>query len=122
MSVALFSLGFMFYFDSLGISALFSMLLYIAGFAVKWEPVTWVLLSENFPNKIRSKGMAIAVAQWIANYLVSWTFPMMNKSSFLTDTFNHGFAYWIYGIMGFIAALLVWNLVTDTKEKSLEEL
>lgn len=47
---------------------------------------------------------------------------MMNKSSFLTDTFNHGFAYWIYGIMGIIAALLVWKLVPETKGKLLEEL
>jgi len=123
MSVSMISLGFMFYFDSLGLSALLGMLLYIAGFAISWGPVTWVLLSEIFPNKIRSKAMAIAVAaQWIANYLVSWTFPMMNKSSFLTDTFNHGFAYWIYGIMGIIAALLVWKLVPETKGKSLEEL
>ena len=45
--------------------------------------------------------MSIAVAaQWIANFLVSWTFPMLDKNQYLTDTFNHGMAYWIYGVMG----------------------
>lgn len=41
--------------------------------------------------------MAIAVAvQWISNYLVSWTLPMMDKNSYLLKKFNHGFAYWIW--------------------------
>lgn len=67
--------------------------------------------------------MAVAVAaQWIANYFVSWTFPIMDKSSLLTDIFHHGFAYWIYGIMGILAALFVWKMVPETKEKTLEEM
>jgi len=123
MAISMLTLGFMFYFNTLGLFALFAILIYIAGFAVSWGPVTWVLLSELFPNKIRNKAMALAVAaQWIANYLVSWTFPMMNNSKFLTGIFHHGFAYWIYGIMGILAAIFVLKLVPETKEKSLEEL
>ena len=71
------------------------MLVYTAGFAMSWGPVCWVLLAEIFPNMIRSTVMSIAVAgQWIANFLVSWTFPMLDKNQYLTDTFNHGMAYW----------------------------
>jgi SP family xylose:H+ symportor-like MFS transporter len=98
------------------------MLTYTASFAMSWGPVTWVLLSEIFPNKIRG-AMSIAVAaQWIANLIISWSFPMMNDNTWLTNQFNHGFAYWIYGLMGIMAALFVWKLVPETKGKSLEEM
>ncbi len=60
--------------------ALLSMLFYVAAFAMSWGPVCWVLLSEIFPNAIRGKALAIAVAaQWLANYFVSWTFPMIEQ-------------------------------------------
>ncbi len=122
MAFSMFALGFSFYFDALGIGALIFMLLYTASFAMSWGPVTWVLLSEIFPNRIRG-AMSIAVAaQWIANFAVSWTFPMMNDNSWLNDQFNHGFAYWIYGVMGILAAIFVWKLVPETKGKTLEEM
>ena len=122
MAVAMFSLGFSFYFEQVGLVALMFMLLYVASFAMSWGPVTWVLLSEIFPNRIRG-AMSIAVAaQWIANLIISWTFPMMNDNTWLTNIFHHGFAYWLYGIMGLLAALFVWKMVPETKGKSLEEI
>lgn len=122
MAVSMFALGFSFYFKSVGLASLIFMLTYTASFAVSWGPVTWVLLSEIFPNRIRG-AMSIAVAaQWIANLIISWSFPMMNDNSWLTEQFNHGFAYWIYGIMGILAALFVWKLVPETKGKTLEEM
>jgi SP family xylose:H+ symportor-like MFS transporter len=123
MAFFMFALGFAFFFQQVGFAALIFMLGYVACFAVSWGPVVWVLLAEIFPNRIRGRAMAVAVAaQWISNYLVSWTFPMMNKSSFLVDHFHNGFAYWIYGIMGIIAAVFVWKLVPETKGKTLEEM
>jgi SP family xylose:H+ symportor-like MFS transporter len=123
MAVSMFALGFAFYFNSLGMGALLFMLAYVAFFAMSWGPVTWVLLAEIFPNKIRGRAMALAVAaQWIANYLVSWTFPMLNDNTYLKETFNHGFAYWIYGVMGILAALFMWRMVPETKGKTLEEM
>ncbi len=122
MSVSMFALGFFFFFNSLGIGALVAMGVYTAAFAMSWGPVTWVLLSEIFPNAIRG-AMSIAVAaQWVANLTVSWTFPMMNDNVALTEFFNHGFAYWVYGIMGILAALFVWKMVPETKGKTLEEM
>ncbi|WP_400077447.1 D-xylose transporter XylE [Winogradskyella sp. R77965] len=123
MSIAMFALGFVFFSEATGYLALGCMMLYVASFALSWGPVTWVLLSEIFPNKIRGKAMAIAVAaQWIANYFVSLTFPMMDDNSYLTEQFNHGFAYWIYGIMSLLAMIFVWKLVPETKGKTLEEM
>ena len=122
MAISMLGLGFSFYFGKLGIGALIFMLTYIASFAMSWGPVTWVLLSEIFPNSVRS-AMSIAVAaQWLANLVVSWTFPMMNDNVALTAKFNHGFAYWIYAIMGILSALFIWKVVPETKGKTLEEI
>lgn len=123
MAGSMICLGTDFMFRDKGIIALVCMLAYIAGFAVSWGPVTWVLLSEIFPNQIRGKAMAIAVAaQWIANYIVSWSFPILNDNPFLVGHFNHGFAYWIYGVMSILAALFVWKYVPETKGRSLEQM
>lgn len=123
MAVAMISLGFVFFSGATGYLALACMMLYVASFAVSWGPVTWVLLSEIFPNKIRGKAMAVAVAaQWISNYLVSLTFPIMNDDSKLTELFNHGFAYWVYGAMSLLAMWFVWKYVPETKGKTLEEM
>jgi SP family xylose:H+ symportor-like MFS transporter len=85
--------------------------------------VVWVLLSEIFPNQVRGKAMAVAVAaQWIANFLVSWTFPILNDNPFLLKAFHHGFAYWIYGAMSLLAALFMWKLVPETKGRTLEQM
>jgi MFS transporter, SP family, xylose:H+ symportor len=122
MAISMIALGFSFYFGKLGILALVFMLTYTAAFAMSWGPVTWVLLSEIFPNSVRS-AMSIAVAaQWLANLIVSWTFPMMNDNLALTARFNHGFAYWIYGLMGILSALFIWKIVPETKGKTLEEI
>jgi SP family xylose:H+ symportor-like MFS transporter len=123
MAVAMVSLGFVFLSSHMGLAALLCMILFMAGFSFSWGPVVWVLLSEIFPNKIRGRAMSVAVAvQWITNYLVSWTFPMLDKSSFFTATFHHGFAYWVYGIMAVFAALFMWKMVPETRGKTLEQM
>ncbi|HGN1705405.1 TPA: D-xylose transporter XylE [Providencia rettgeri] len=123
MSLGMFGLGTAFYAQLSGLVALTSMLFYVAAFAMSWGPVCWVLLAEIFPNAIRSKALAIAVAaQWMANYFVSWSFPLMDKNSYLVTHFHNGFSYWIYGIMGILAAFFMWRFVPETKGKSLEEL
>jgi len=123
MAIGMFTLGTAFYGKMSAVVALGAMLFYVASFAISWGPVCWVLLAEIFPNRIRSKAMSVAVAaQWLANYLVSWTFPMLDKNSTLNAHFNNGFAYWLYGIMAVLAALFMWKFVPETKGKSLEEL
>lgn len=123
MAASMISLGSSFWLGARGMFALVSMLVYTAGFAVSWGPVTWVLLSEIFPNQIRGKAMAVAVAsQWVANYLVSWSFPVLNDNPYLVEHFRHGFAYWIYGGMSILAALFMWKFVPETKGRTLEQM
>jgi SP family xylose:H+ symportor-like MFS transporter len=122
MAISMIALGFTFYIGNAGILALIFMLLYTAAFAMSWGPVCWVILAEMFPNSIRG-AMSIAVAaQWIANWVVSLTFPMMNDNVWLTEQFNHGFTYWIYGVMGILSAIFMWKMVPETKGKTLEEM
>jgi SP family xylose:H+ symportor-like MFS transporter len=64
MAVSMITLGADFWLGGKGMVALVAMLVYTAGFAVSWGPVTWVLLSEIFPNQIRGKAMAMAVGGW----------------------------------------------------------
>jgi SP family xylose:H+ symportor-like MFS transporter len=121
MGVSMLTLGFLFSSGNVGTAALVAVVAYIAGFALSWGPVVWVLLSEIFPNAIKSKAMAIAVAlQWIANWFVSLTFKVLDSNSVLNGMFNHGFAYWIYGAMSLLAAVFVMKFVPETKGRTLE--
>lgn len=99
-----------------GILPVLSIIIYAAFFMMSWGPICWVLISEIFPNTIRSQAVAIAVAfQWIFNYLVSSTFPALYE-------FSPGFAYGIYGIICVIAAIFVWRMVPETKGLTLEQM
>lgn len=99
-----------------GIIPVLSIIVYAAFFMMSWGPICWVLIAEIFPNTIRGQAVAIAVAfQWIFNYLVSSTFPVLYD-------FSPMFAYSLYGIVCVIAALFVWRCVPETKGKTLEEM
>jgi MFS transporter, SP family, xylose:H+ symportor len=123
MAASMITLGFLFQAQTVGAPALIAVVLYIAGFAFSWGPVTWILLSEIFPNSIKSKALAIAVAaQWITNLLVSWSFKILDGNSWLNGFSHHGFAYWVYGAMSLLAALFVCRYVPETKRRTLEEI
>jgi len=122
MAFSMAALGLAFYFNQVGLIALFFMLLYTAAFAMSWGPVCWVLLAEIFPNSIRGALSIAVAAQWIANWIVSLTFPMLNDNVWLTEKFNHGFAYWLYAVMGILSAVFIWKFVPETKGKTLEEM
>ncbi|MBC8106928.1 MAG: sugar porter family MFS transporter, partial [Anaerolineae bacterium] len=123
MAVSMIALGFMFYVGSMGLGALIVVCVYIAGFSLSWGPVVWVMLAEIFPNSIRDKAMALAVAaQWYLNWVVSVTFNIMDGNTALNAAFNHGFAYWLYGGFSVLAALFVWKFVPESKGMSLENM
>lgn len=123
MAVAMIAMGFMFQSHMEGVALLGAAMLYVAGFALSWGPVVWVMLSELFPNSIKGPAMAIAVAaQWISNFVVTWSFLVIDGDTHLNAMFNHGFAYYMYGGFSILAALFVWKFVPETKNRRLEEI
>lgn len=101
---------------AIGVAALVFIIIYTASFMMSWGPICWVLISEIFPNTIRSQAVAIAVAaQWISNFLVSATFPSLSAWSV-------GGTYCIYALMSLLSAVFVWRWVPETKGKTLEEM
>jgi SP family xylose:H+ symportor-like MFS transporter len=123
MGLCLLALGFATYFQRAELWILFFILGYIACFAISVGPVTWVILSEIFPTKIRGRAISIAtVFLWAANYLISQTFPMLNENPWLVQKFHHGFTFWLYAIMCFVTVIFVQKFLPETKAKSLEEI
>jgi len=123
MGIALFAMGMAGYWQATGLWMLVFVLIYIASFALSVGPVTWVVLSEIFPTKIRGRAMGIAtICLWTANSIVSQTFPMMDENEFLIEKFHHGFPFFIYGIMCVALVIFVKCIVPETKGKTLEEI
>jgi len=123
MAISLLAMGGAAFYQKTDMWILFFMLGYIACFALSVGPVTWVILSEIFPNRIRGRAMAVAtVFLWSANYVVTQTFTMMDESQWLIEKFHHGFPFWLYGVLSVVLAVFVWRCVPETKEKTLEEI
>src|SRR5690554_2870109 len=103
--------------DDAGIMALFGANIYVFLFNLSWGPVMWIMLGEMFPNQIRGSGLAIAgLAQWLANFLVTWSFPIMLAGIGLS------MAYSIYAFFALLSVVFVVMLVRETRGKELEEM
>ena len=116
MAIGMFAIAGLAWFEVIGMGTLVFIIIYTASFMMSWGPITWVLISEIFPNKIRGQAVAIAVmAQWAANYFISSTYPVMME-------FSGAFTYGFYGVMSLISFFFVMKMVPETKGKSLEEI
>jgi SP family xylose:H+ symportor-like MFS transporter len=116
MAAGMFAIAGLAYFEIIGMGTLIFIILYTASFMMSWGPITWVLIAEIFPNKIRGRAVAVAVmAQWAANYLISSTYPVMME-------FSGAFTYGFYGLMSLLSFVFVWKMVPETKGKTLEEI
>jgi SP family xylose:H+ symportor-like MFS transporter len=116
MAIGMFAIGLLAFNNIIGVSTLIFIVIYTASFMMSWGPICWVMISEIFPNTIRGKAVAIAVAaQWISNFIVSATFPSL-------EAFSITFTYTLYGVMSVLSALFVWKMVPETKGKTLEDM
>ncbi|WP_348760589.1 sugar porter family MFS transporter [uncultured Salinisphaera sp.] len=116
-------LGTIVYSQSVGYGALICLVLYIMSFAISWGCVCWTLIGEIFPNSIRSRAMAFAVAcQWFAGFVVTQTFPLLDQNPWLQALFNGGFSFWLYAGFTLICLAVVLRFVPETKNRTLEEL
>jgi sugar porter (SP) family MFS transporter len=88
---------------------------FVVSFGASWGPVVWVLLGEIFPNRIRARALGIAAAaQWIANFLVTVSFPPLAELSLVVT-------YGIYAIFAALSFVFVFKVVPETNGLSLEE-
>ncbi|MFI3305809.1 MAG: D-xylose transporter XylE [Rikenellaceae bacterium] len=116
MMIGMVALGTLSFMDQIGIAALIFIVIYTASFMMSWGPICWVLIAEIFPNTIRGKAIAIAVAaQWLANYTISSTYIPLTQWSI-------GGTYLIYALFCFLSIIFVWKFVPETKGKSLEDM
>ena len=101
----------------LGTIAVVAANLYVIFFNFSWGPVMWVMLGEMFPNQIRGSALAVSgFVQWFANFLISFSFPVMAAKLGLT------ISYTFYAVCAVISFFLVKSLVHETRGKELEQM
>ncbi len=115
--------GFVLFQGTTGYAALFALCLYVVSYATSWGCACWTMISEIFPNSIRTRAMSIAVgAQWFTGFLVTQSFPMLNENPYLKETFNGAFSFWLFAALSMICMVIVVKFVPETKGVSLEKM
>ncbi|MGY5356165.1 sugar porter family MFS transporter [Wenyingzhuangia sp. IMCC45467] len=117
LAVTYILLGSAFYFELKGVAVLSLVVIGIGVYAMSLAPITWVILSEIFPNRIRGAAMAVATfSLWIACFVLTYTFPLLNKGFGAAGTF------WVYAMICLFGFLFIRKNLPETKGKSLEEI
>jgi SP family arabinose:H+ symporter-like MFS transporter len=110
-------LGLSYFFEFKGFIMIVFVVLAIGFYAMSLGPITWVLLSEIFPNKVRGVAMAVCTAAlWIASFLLTYTFP------FLNSRLGTGGTFMLYAAICFFGFIFVLRRIPETKGKSLENI
>ena len=117
LAVTYLLLGSAFYFQLKGVAVLSLVVIAIAIYAMSLAPITWVILSEIFPNRIRGAAMALATfALWAACFILTYTFPLLNASLGAYGTF------WVYSVICLVSFVFIMLKLPETKGKSLEDI
>lgn len=122
MAIGLIAMGIFFQLHFSGLIVPFTMMFSVAFYAVSLAPVSWVLMAELFPNELRATGMAAAAtALWVADFIASFSFPVMN--SFFERRFGStAGVFWVFAAICTGTFLFCWKMVPETKGKTLEEI
>ena len=100
-----------------GFAVLLFVLAAIGCYAMSLAPVTWVVISEIFPNRIRGTAISVAVsALWIACFILTYTFPILEK------TIGTGNTFWLYAAICVVGFIFIFFKLPETKNKSLEQI
>ena len=109
--------GATFFFAMKGPWLLLGVLGFVAAFAMAMGPVSWIVNSEIFPNKLRGRAMGVSILLlWFADYLVTQTFPVLEKS------IGQSWTFWMYAAFSLASLLFVFFFLPETKGKTLEEI
>jgi SP family arabinose:H+ symporter-like MFS transporter len=117
--VALAAVGWMFHIHSQGVALLVCVMLFIAAFAMGMGPISWLLSSEIFGNKIRGRAMSLAaLTVWVSCYVVAQTFPMLNDN----PAIGPAKTFAVYAAVSFVSFVFVLLMVPETRGRTLEEI
>ena len=109
--------GYAYHAGAQGIGILVLTLSAIGCYAMSLAPVTWVLISEIFPNRVRASAVSISVsALWIASFILTYTFPFLNSALGTAGTFL------LYGGICLAGGWFVIAKVPETRGRSLEQM
>lgn len=110
-------LGGAYYFQFTGWPVLLLVIIAIGIYAMSLAPITWVVLSEIFPNRLRGVAMSVATfSLWIASFILTFTFPILN------DALGASGIFWVYSLICVFGYVFIKNKLPETKGKSLEEI
>ncbi len=108
---------------TMGYWTLAGMATFMICFALSWALGAWLVVSEMFPNRMRSMGMGVAIgAVWVSNFIIGLAFPVMNDSVYLNEHFKGAFPMWVFAACMILAYLFVRRFVPETKGIPLEEM
>ena len=100
-----------------GLPVLVFTLCSLGAYALSLAPVTWVLIAEIFPNRVRGAAVSVAVsALWVACFILTFAFPLLQRTAGIAATF------WIYAAICFAGFVFVRAKVPETKGRSLEQI
>lgn len=110
-------LGYGYFTETKGVSMLVLVVSAIACYAMTLAPVTWVVISEIFPNRVRGGAVAVSVFfLWLACTVLTFTFPVLND-----QLGTHG-TFWLYSVICVVGFLVIWGFLPETRGRSLEEI
>jgi SP family arabinose:H+ symporter-like MFS transporter len=117
MTISLLTVAASFAYNLDSMITLTAILVFIASFAVSLGPVTWVMISEVFPNNVRGKAMSISIVSlWLACFFVALLFPILLEKIGIGNTFL------VFAFFSFVSLLFNLKFVKETKGKELEEI
>jgi sugar porter (SP) family MFS transporter len=117
LAVIYVGMGFCYHAHVTGAPMLLLVLAAIGCYAMSLAPVTWVVISEIFPNRIRGAAMSVAVSSlWIACFILTYTFPILNAKLGPAGTF------WLYAAICVLGFIFIWRKLPETKGKTLEQI
>jgi len=109
--------GWVFHAHQQGMLLLACVVGFIAAFAMAMGPISWLLCSEIFPNRVRGRAMSVAAfTVWVSCYLVAQTFPMLNDS----PAVGPALTFWLYALVSLFSLAFAALVVPETKGRSLE--
>ena len=110
-------MGGLYFFHFKGLPLLILVVGAIACYSMSLAPVTWVILSEIFPNRVRGVAMSVAtIALWAACFILTYTFPILNV------TLNASGTFWLYGLICVMGFWYIMKKLPETKGRSLEQI